>query len=622
MPRPLSIDYCLQYAGISDEDLDLVVGCGVDSPDLIMSSLKRIFPLINIKVIPHHLGHAVGAFATSGFSDAAILIVDGAGTREVDLPPHELINIKEANVPIKLENREIISLYTASGTKIKCLEKHLGSWSRGLNFGSIGDLYETVATVIFGQNESGKVMGLAPYGIANQQIQDFFEIIDEKFVFKPYIFPSKDCWPNNQEMYQNLAASVQYATEKALFYLVNRLRDQTTSKNLVFSGGVALNSVANEKILQQNIFQDIYFMPAAEDSGNCIGAAFYGLWELTATNTQAHLIHDDIGKHYSGEEIDQAVLKTPKVKNFYYSNSKDIISKTVDLLEDQKIIGWFQGGSELGPRSLGQRSILCDPRSPMAKDYVNSQVKHRESFRPFAPAVLSEEALNWFELDNINQDSPFMLRVAKFREDKSQYVPAVVHCDGTGRLQTLTSNRNGLFYEVVLEFFRRTGVPVLLNTSFNVMNEPIVETPEDALWCLLYTGLDCCIFHDRIVYRSEEYTSVLDLYPYIASSSKNSILLKNNELQEKYFNNSSVYFSVKNRWGSFFSEIDQKFLSVLKFINGKNSCRFILSQLRSTELDKFQDINESQFIKIIGLLRRKFIINFNSYPLNELENNT
>jgi carbamoyltransferase len=154
------------------------------------------------------------------------------------------------------------------------------------------------------------------------------------------------------------------------------------------------------------------------------------------------------------------------------------------------------------------------------------------------------------------------------------------------------------------------------------MNEPIVETPEDALWCLLYTGLDCCIFHDRIVYRSEEYTSVLDLYPYIASSSKNSILLKNNELQEKYFNNSSVYFSVKNRWGSFFSEIDQKFLSVLKFINGKNSCRFILSQLRSTELDKFQDINESQFIKIIGLLRRKFIINFNGYPLNELENNT
>lgn len=620
MPRPLSVDYCLQYAGLSDEDLDLVVGCGVTSPDLIISSLKQMFPLLKIKVIPHHLGHAVGAFATSGFSDAAILIVDGAGTREADLPPQELINVKEAHSPVKLENREIISLYTASGTEVKCLEKHLGSWSRGLNFGSIGDLYETVATVIFGQNESGKVMGLAPYGLVNQQTEDFFEIIDEKFVFKPYIFPSKDRWPNNQEMYQNLAASVQYATEKALFYLVNQLKNKTTSKNLVFSGGVALNSVANEKILQQNIFQNIYFMPAAEDSGNCIGAAYYGLWELTATNTQIRLTHDDKGKHYSTEEIDQAVLKTPRVDSFYYSNPKDIISKTVDLLEEQKIIGWFQGGSELGPRSLGQRSIICDPRSAIAKDYVNLQVKHREAFRPFAPSVLLEEVLNWFELDNMKQDSPFMLRVAKFREDKSQYVPAVVHCDGTGRLQTLTNDRNGIFYEIVLEFFRRTGVPILLNTSFNVMNEPIVETPEDALWCLLYTGLDCCIFHDRIVYKSAKYTSVLDLYPYMSSLSRNSTSLINNEFREKYFNNSSVYFSVKNRWGNFSSEIDHRFLPILKFVNGKNSCRFILNQLCSMKLDGFEDMNESRFINILGLLHRKFIVNFDGQPLNELEN--
>lgn len=614
MPRPLSVDYCLQYAGISDEDLDLVVGCGVAASDLIMSSLRKIFPSVDIKVISHHLGHAVGAFATSGFSDAAILIVDGAGTRAIDLPPQELVNVRESVIPANTEYREIISLYSASGTEIKCLEKHLGSWSRGLDFGSIGDLYETVATVIFGQNESGKVMGLAPYGVANQKSEDFIEIVDEKFVFKPYLFPNKDYWPSNQKTYKNLAASVQHATEKTLFYLTNHLKSKSDSQNLVFSGGVALNSVANEKILQQRLFQKIYFMPAAEDSGNCVGAAYYGLWELTSKNTQINLIHDNVGKHYSSEEIDRAVMNTPRVHSFYYDDYKDLISKTVDLLEEQKIIGWFQGGSELGPRALGQRSIICDPRSATAKGHVNSRVKHREEFRPFAPAILAEEAYKWFELDSTDQDSPFMLRVAKFREEKTQYLPAVVHCDGTGRLQTLTNNRNGAFYEIVLEFFRRTGVPVVLNTSFNVMNEPIVETPEDALWCLLYTDLDCCIFHDRIVYRSEQYTSILDLYPYIDSFLENSILPKDIESPKNYQNSSSIYFSAKNRWGRFSSEVDQELLPVLILIDGKKSGKFILNRLNSMNLEKFKNMDEFHFIKILGILRRKFIVNFSERP--------
>ena len=163
---------------------------------------------------------------------------------------------------------------------------------------------------------------------------------------------------------------------------------------------------------------------------------------------------------------------------------------TADLLEAGAVVGWFQGRAEFGPRALGQRSILLDPRRRDGKQVLNGKVKFREAFRPFAPVVLEERAENWFELDGVPGSSPFMLRVCPFRPDKQQDVPAVVHVDGTGRLQTVTGERNGIFYDLIAEFDRRTGVPMLLNTSFNTMGEPIVETPEDALWCFLATGMD------------------------------------------------------------------------------------------------------------------------------------
>jgi carbamoyltransferase len=188
-------------------------------------------------------------------------------------------------------------------------------------------------------------------------------------------------------------------------------------------------------------------------------------------------------------------------KNIYVVNSTDVISDTVDLLCDGKIIGWFDGGSELGPRALGQRSIICDPRLPEAKDTLNRRVKMREPFRPFAPAVLLEGASRWFDFDGTTHESPFMLRVVDVKPEKRSEIPAIVHVDGTGRLQTLTRKNNGRFYDLVQKFHEKTGVPVLLNTSFNRMGQPIIETPADAIACLLNTGLDCCIFEDRIVFK-------------------------------------------------------------------------------------------------------------------------
>lgn len=259
-----------------------------------------------------------------------------------------------------------------------------------------------------------------------------------------------------------------------------------------------MNSIANERIIREAGFGNVYIMPAAEDSGPAIGAAYYGLWELTKRNTRRRMMHDACGRVYSPHSVAAAIARTPGITSL---KSSDIIGDAVELLCEGKILGWFEGRSELGPRALGQRSIVCDPRRADAKEILNSRVKKREAFRPFAPVILLEHVAEWFELEGADPASPFMLRVCPFRPDKRSLVPAVVHVDGTGRLQTVTRDVNGRFYELVRKFYERTGVPLLLNTSFNVQGEPIVETPEDAICCLLKSGLDACIFEDRIVFK-------------------------------------------------------------------------------------------------------------------------
>jgi len=342
----------------------------------------------------------------------------------------------------------------------------------------------------------------AGYGQPEFPSRDFFEIEDGGFKFKdkvPLQFRHDARWPKCAPEYEALAASVQAALETALLHLVQHLREVCRSRNLCYAGGVALNSVANERLIRESGYENVYIMPAAEDSGAAVGAAYYGLWQLTAHNSRRRLPHDALGRSYTAADITDQLRKVSEVHSVY---SRDVVAHAVELLCDGKIIGWFDGGSELGPRALGQRSILCDPRSPDAKATLNRRVKMREAFRPFAPAVLLEEAPQWFEFDDSSPESPFMLRVCAVKEEKKQQVPAIVHVDGTGRLQTLTRETNGRFYELVKQFYERTGVPMLLNTSFNRMGEPIVETPADAITCLLNTDLDCCVFADRIVCKN------------------------------------------------------------------------------------------------------------------------
>ncbi len=507
-----AVAYCLNYAGITPSDLSLVVLCiqGRAKEKVHDITLDPFLNVITHKTptitIPHHYGHAVSVFATSGFSEAAVLIVDGAGSPVSDFTSAEL---KVLNGDSH-DSWETISLYHASGTSVVPLEKHAverGAWlvmhdGEMPSFGSLGGMFSATAQQIFGEvAEAGKVMGLAPYGKPLFPTSEFFDITNGRFHFKdtvPQRFRYNERWPNRTSEYEALAASVQSALEDALLYLIRHLRELCSSENLCYAGGVALNSVANERIIRESGFKNVYIMAAAEDSGTAIGAAYYGLWQLTQHNSQRPILHDAPGRTYMPADISAA---TTSSENVHVVNSTDVISDAVELLCDGKIIGWFDGGAELGPRALGQRSILCDPRRADAKDTLNRRVKMREPFRPFAPAVLLEEAASWFDLDGTPPESPFMLRVVDVKAEKRNAVPAIVHVDGTGRLQTLTRQNNGRFYDLVQKFHQKTGVPMLLNTSFNRMGQPIIETPSDAIACLLNTGLDCCVFEDRIVFK-------------------------------------------------------------------------------------------------------------------------
>jgi carbamoyltransferase len=505
-----AIAYCLKHAGIDAGDLDLVVismqgRSGDAANDVGRNWLLRTRQTgVRVERISHHLAHAISAFALSGFSDSALLVVDGRGSPCDDLWPGE-----RATVIGNVEGGfETASLYYASGIHVEPLEKHVtGKWLVGdqlamPRFGSLGGMYAAVTKQIFDRySEAGKVMGLSSFGCPAFAASDFFSISEKGFDFSdrvPNAFKFNERWPAHKEQYQDLARSTQVALEEGVLHLARRLRQKSGSRRLCYAGGVALNGIANERLFAETGFEEIFIVPPAEDSGAAIGAAFWGLWQLTGANTLAKLSADALGRPYGREEIEAAVDSVGSIR---LVRESDYIGAAVDLICEGQILGWFSGRSELGPRALGQRSIICDPRRADMPAQLNGRIKRRESFRPFAPAVLQDCVPAWFETSGAKVESPFMLRVRKFKDEQADKVPAVVHVDGTGRLQTLDHASNGSFYELVDAFYRRIGVPILLNTSFNGPGEPIVETPTDALRCMLANGLDACVFPSLIAVR-------------------------------------------------------------------------------------------------------------------------
>jgi carbamoyltransferase len=299
--------------------------------------------------------------------------------------------------------------------------------------------------------------------------------------------------------WEDLAWRIQDDTERVLLARARWLRETTGAKNLCIAGGVALNCVANGKIAREAGFENVWIQPAAGDDGVAIGCAFYGHLAVQNKPRSWTLNNAYFGRPYSDQEVDDATHRRLVRLVSKTKLSDDICRDVAKLLSEGNVLGWFQGRSEFGPRSLGNRSILADPRKAEMKDILNSRVKHRQPFRPFAPIVLADRAKEIFEGDH---DSPYMLLAMNVRPQWRDRVPAIVHVDGTARVQTVTQDQNERLYRLLKEFDAITGVPVLINTSFNVKGEPIIETPEDAIHCFLTTGIDYLALHDALMEKS------------------------------------------------------------------------------------------------------------------------
>jgi carbamoyltransferase len=505
----LAIKYCLSAAGVSARELDAVVLCvqgRASTPEqdiTVQPALRGLRPTAFRYSIGHHLGHAWSAFATSGFREAAILVVDGMGSPLSDLDKDE-----QGRVIGTMEDPwESYSFYRGRGKTIECIKKFMvpnGCWIQpkdtGMScFGTLGGMYSAVAHQIFGDYmDAGKVMGLSPFGKAIFPPNAFFEEIEGRIIFKDHVprrFNSQLRWPDRKREYEALAASAQHALEVALLSIARRLRALSRCEFLAYAGGVALNCVANEKLIQSSLFQRVHVVPAADDAGTALGAALFGAYHLVADCEPEVLKGDDLGRPYDAAEITGAIAK---VSGAHEIRTGEPIETVVHHLTAGGIVGWFDGRSELGPRALGSRSILADPRNAEVKDRLNLFIKKRERFRPFAPIVLLEGVNDWFQVGGRDPESPFMLRVFHIRDNQAGRVPAIVHVDGSARVQTVRKGDRSISH-LISRFHEITGVPILLNTSFNGPGEPIVETPLDALRSARANGLTLCWLDGRIV---------------------------------------------------------------------------------------------------------------------------
>nr|MCU0449983.1 carbamoyltransferase [Bernardetiaceae bacterium] len=315
-------------------------------------------------------------------------------------------------------------------------------------------------------------------------------------VAEEWFGPSRSPGQPLTQAHLDLAASVQMCCEEAIFHLANHLHDITSLPNLCLAGGVAQNSAANGKLLGRTPFKNLYVPPAGHDAGTALGAALYVHCQVQGQARPQPQAHSYFGAHFTNDQVED-LLQARQMSAERFTDQAALVQFVSRRIADGAVVGWFQGKAEFGPRALGNRSILADPRRPDAKDLLNKKVKLRETFRPFAPSILKEQAATYFEQA---QDSPFMERVAVIKPEKRSLIPAVTHVDGTGRLQTVDRAVNPRYYALIEEFGRLTGVPILLNTSFNE-NEPIVNRPEEALECFLRTQMDILVIEDFVVVR-------------------------------------------------------------------------------------------------------------------------
>ena len=552
----LAIDRCLEFATLKPSDIDLIVSTknpfayrylerdkkqNKDNVRSINQFLADFKGIDNI-VINHHFAHAASTYLCSPFDQSAIMTIDGAGNL---LPTQTGYTARESD-----------SLYFGNGNEIHEIHKAIHVAGNNKNhyhqtYG-IGKLYAHISDKYlgFGPYCEGKAMGLSSFGNAENIYKNIPRDNWVREINGFYYCNPKIVWPgrgwrrgpkalrefllsiqkrissgNNRlpdsiysdvfteirllkpsgnsndvvddDYYADVAAVAQDIIEMIFLNMSRRLFNITQSENLCLAGGAALNGIANNKILEDGKFKNIFIQPASSDSGLPLGAALWGHSSFASSQNSYVMRSADLGMQYSESVILDALSD---INGIEYYRSENIEKDSAKLIADGAVLGWFQGRSEYGPRSLGSRSILCDPRELVMKDKLNNKIKKREDWRPFGASVLLEYMSDFFEIES---ESPFMLYVPNVRPHQRQLIPALVHSDGTCRVQSVTKKDNGLFYDLIKVFYSLTGMPLIVNTSFNLAGNPIVETPKDALDCFTQSEMDYLAIDHFMIAKKE-----------------------------------------------------------------------------------------------------------------------
>jgi carbamoyltransferase len=535
-----AIAYCLDEAGVKLSDVDHVaynqnsranlgrkiVYLLTKRPDLklvfnrlrtrrsraeIPSLLEQALPGQKMRArlhsVEHHTAHLSSAFHVSPFDEAAVISVDGFG----DFSSAAWAVGSGGNITIKGR----VYFPHSLGIFYQALTQYLG-------FPHYGDEYKVMGLAPYGRpslvDSMRKIVHLLPDGGFKLDLHFFrhhrenmpFQWANGSPEFGDLFSPALDellgprRLPDDplEDRHRDIARSTQAMYEEAFFHLLNALQKDCGSPNVALAGGCAMNSVANGKVRRMTPFRHVYVQAAAGDAGGAIGAAF-SVWQQTGGNRDFVMDHAYWGPSFSGEEIARLLAdRRPEISAAgcrleEMDDESELCRRTAAAIADGQVVGWFQGRMEWGPRALGNRSILCDPRRPDMKALLNAKIKRRESFRPFAPSVLEDAVAEWFEEDDA---VPFMMQVFQIREEKRKLIPAVTHVDGSGRLQTVSRSTNSRYHRLIDSFRALTGIPMVLNTSFNE-NEPVVCKPEEALDCFLRTKMDALILGNVFIAR-------------------------------------------------------------------------------------------------------------------------
>ena len=477
-----------KVASIEDEFVELFPGIQADK---IRSKLHWV---------EHHRSHLASAFFASPFEEAALLSIDGSGDFSTTM-----LGVGKGN---QIEVIDSLDFPNSIGIFYSAMTQYLG-------FPHYGDEYKVMGLAPYGKpkyidklrklvilKEGGLFdldqmyfnptkSGVVSYGMDNLPVVATLFGKEIENLFGPARKSSEDL----SQYHKDIAASVQKYTEEIIFHILKYLHKKTGLSNVCIAGGVAQNSVANGKLTENTPFKEVYIPSAGHDAGISMGAALYVHNQILKKERMPAIWSAYTGSQYSNEDI-EAYLKSKDIEYQKY-NGDDLYNVVADRLADGGVIGWFQGRAEFGPRALGARSILADPRRADAKELLNSKIKKRESFRPFAPSILEDYVHEYFEkTDKV----PFMEKVFLIRKEKHAVIPAVTHVDGTGRLQSVSKEVSPRYYNLIEAFRQKTGVPILLNTSFNE-NEPIVNSPEHALECYLRTDMDMLVMENCVVRR-------------------------------------------------------------------------------------------------------------------------